>query len=236
MDKNKHEVITLNCPENMSGGIMVCGYNFGFSREDEANEMTGIQNEREEKSFFSDPSVNGTRFKNKLVTLIQSWGVPLQTDPCHASGFERSFFQTNWIMTQTRSITGAEKIDIETLVENSESILNLIERRAPRVILFVGSQLIEALNDIRIRGDVERILGARPGNAVHHVSDVPTTGRQFKVLIQQFPHTTVVSIPHVTGTQGLRDDYMEGFAPLMREILLEESVVEQKLELCPEGG
>lgn len=219
MKNHNHEVVTRDYPENLTGGIMVCGYNFGFSVEDESSELAGVCAEPEAKSFFSNASVNDTRFRNKLVSWMHSWGIPLETEESKATSFERSIWQTNWINTQTRTIAD-DKITVNSLVENSGSILELIEERKPRVILFTGSLLIEALNDIRIRDEVERILGDRPGNAEIHYSETPTTGTRFKVLTQMFPQAAVVSLPHATGSIGLADDYMAGFRQLMEKLLI----------------
>ena len=222
MPVKEHTVVTRDYPENLSRGIMICGYNYGFSREEEAREEAGIFNTSERKSFFSDQAVNKTPYRNKLVSLFHAWGIRLETEEGRESAFERSFFQTNWLSTQSRNISDEEKITVDTLVAGADGFLQLIAERKPRVILFVGRNLIEALNDIRIRDRVEQILGKRPGNAVVHYSESSTGGVRFKVLTQQFPNAVVVGIPHVTGTRGLTNDYMHGFGDLMRGIFLDQ--------------
>ena len=64
---NQHPVITADFPENMSGGIMICGYNFGFSSRDQKNEDCGVEATEPERSFFSDSHVNNTLFRNRLL-------------------------------------------------------------------------------------------------------------------------------------------------------------------------
>jgi len=205
-----HPVMTASFPENLDGGIMICGYNFGYSSEDEKNDQLGLTVDAETPSFFSDRTRNDTRFRNRLLTWLESWGKVLQVDTDKIGSFERSFFQTNWLDSQSSTIS-EDGISINKLVDGSEGILSLIESRRPRVILFTGSLMIEALNDIRIRKQVEALLGARPGNAIVHHSETATPGTKFKVLIQEFPKATVISIPHVTGAMGVSDEYMAGF-------------------------
>lgn len=215
-----HPVVTADYPENLSRGIMICGYNFGFSAADAEREEQGIMAAEQPSSFFSDSQVNDTLFRNRLVRWLNSWGPPLANDGKNVGAYERSFFQTNWLGTQTNTIAD-DGISIGKLVAESEGILSLIEVRKPRLIIFTGSQLIEALNDIKIREKVESILGPRPGNAQIHVSDARTTGSKFKLLEQQFPETAIVCIPHATGARGVSDEYMAGFRGIMQRLLLQ---------------
>lgn len=213
-----HPVLTASFPENLNGGIMICGYNFGYSSEDKENDQSGLTIDAEPPSFFSDRKRNDTRFRNRLLTWLKSWGKELQTETDKVGSFERSFFQTNWLDTQSSTIS-EDGISIKKLVDESEGILSLIESRRPRVILFTGSLMIEALNDTRIRKKVEALLGARPGNAIVHDSEVATSGPKFKVLMQEFPKATVISVPHVTGAMGVSDEYMAGFRRVMEPLL-----------------
>ncbi|MEQ9546361.1 MAG: hypothetical protein RIK85_10190 [Marinobacter sp.] len=214
----QHPVVTADYPENLSGGIMICGYNFGFSSQDQEDEEKGVTAQESAPSFFSDAKVNNTLFRNCLLAWLNNWGRPLETDATKIGGYERSFFQTNWLGTQTNTIAD-DGITINKLVAESDGILSLIESRKPRLILFTGSALIEALNDIRIRERVESILGTRPGNAEIFQSDVPVSGTKFKLLKQHFPEATIVSVPHATGARGLSDEYMTGFRDIMQGLL-----------------
>ncbi len=98
-----HPVITKDFPENLYCGIMVCGINFGFSRRDEEQEQSGTTHKKEAASFFSDKSVNDTRFRNIALKWLANWGLPFSYGPGNEQPFDRSFFQTNWLNTQTRS-------------------------------------------------------------------------------------------------------------------------------------
>lgn len=208
-----HRVITKDYPENLVGGIMICGINFGFSVADERREDEGVVSETEPLSFFSDRAVNNSRFRNRVLTWLSSWGLPFASSAGEEGAFERSIFQTNWLDTQTRSTTSDGAITLETLVQESASFLSLIQARQPSVIMLIGSYLIEALNDIRIRDRVVSILGARSGNAEIYRAELPDyRGTKFMLKAQRFGATQIVSLPHPQA-RGLSDEYVAALKP-----------------------
>lgn len=208
-----HRVITQDFQENLHGGIMVCGINFGYSLRDEALEQLGTPHEIEAASFFSDQQVNNTRFRNTALKWLKNWGLPFSHFPGNETAFDRSFFQTNWLNTQTRSVQSDEKITVSLMVKEACSILRLIEKRKPSVILFFGAQMIEALNDISIRAQVISILGERSGNAeIHRATLEGYQGTRFKLLTQTFGETLIISLPHPQAL-GITDEYMAALKP-----------------------
>lgn len=66
-----HHVITKDYPENLSGGIMVCGINFGYSAEEEALDAQGKTKAPEPLSFFSDETINNTRFRTRVLNVVR---------------------------------------------------------------------------------------------------------------------------------------------------------------------
>lgn len=208
-----HQVVTKNYPENQVGGIMLCGINFGYSAEDENHENAGTQSEPEPLSFFSDKAVNNTRFRNRILAWLSSWGLEFATIAGDEGAFERSFFQTNWLDTQTRSITSNGNITNETLVKEADSFLGMLETRKPSVIIFFGVQMINALNDERVRPRVISILGERSGNPQTYEGDLPNyQGTKFKLLAQKFGETQIISFPHPQA-QGITDEYVASLKP-----------------------
>lgn len=208
-----HPVVTKDFPENLSGGVMICGINFGYSSNDEVLEKSGILKETEAPSFFSDLSVNNTRFRNTVCKWLKNWGLPFSHEAEGETAFDRSFFQTNWINSQTRSVQSNEKITIKMMVKESNGVLSLIESRKPSVIIFFGVQMIQALNDINIRTRVVSALGERPGNGeIYQASLKHYKGTRFKLITQDFPKTLVLSLPH-PQTIGITDEYMAALKP-----------------------
>lgn len=217
-----HPVLTKDYPENDRGGIMVCGINFGLSKKEEALEKAGVIPDVEARSFFSDVTVNDTRFRNRLLTWMSSWGIRLATQPGAEGAFERSFFQTNWLATQTNSVTSDGVINTNVLVQEANGILNLLDQRCPSKIIFVGSKLIDAINDIRLRVHVESILGRRSGNAIiHKVTPSDVHKKHFRIYTQTFGNTRILCLPH-SQSRGLTDEYMAGFQPVISNFLLAE--------------
>lgn len=209
----KHLVITNDYPENHSGGFLICGINFGYSAKEENLESQGLAIAPEPLSFFSDQAVNKTRFRDRALRWLSGWGLTFATQSGQEGGFERSFFQTNWLNNQTRSITSDGPITVNTLVEESASFLQLLEQRRPSVIFFFGRDPMEALNDTRIRDRVVSILGERSGNAVPLTAEVPEQGgTKWKMLVQKFGETIIVGLPH-PQTRGVTDAYMAELKP-----------------------
>lgn len=210
---------------------MICGINFGYSKEDERQDFAGEAHEPEPLSFFSNKAVNNTRFRNRLLTWLDSWGICLATSFGNEGAFERSFFQTNWLATQTNSVTSEGAITVNMLVHEADGVLTLLQERKPTTIILVGAALIEALNDIKLRERVESILGARSGNAIIHRGTVlGKPSKQFKVLTQSFGSTQVISLPHVQSL-GLTDDYMASFRPII-QTMFRSSVVSRARQVA----
>lgn len=212
MNLSNHPVLTQSYPENLTDGVMVCGINFGYSSKDRAADAEGVEEKLDSPSFFADPTVNQTRFRNTLIKWLENWGVKFARTPAELTSNDKSYFQTNWINSQTTSINSDEKITNQTLIESVEPLLALVRERKPRAIVFVGNLLIEAFNDIRIREKVESVLGPRSGNAQIHKGTPQKLGaRAFKVLTQHFGTTTIICVPH-TATQGISYPYMASVA------------------------
>lgn len=212
----KHPVITKDYPENLLGGIMICGINFGYSKEDALAEARGEVPILNEPSFFSDRTVNNARFANRVITWLASWGFPLARERGKEGHLEKLYFQTNWLDTQTH--TAGDEGKVRHLVQHAEGILSLISTRQPRTIVFVGNNLIEALNDGSIRERVEGILGDWPGAATSHTGVGEPSKTQFRVRLQRYPATQIISLPH-PQTHGLSDAYMASFRGLLAPLL-----------------
>lgn len=213
MSSSMHRVVTKDYAENLCGGVMICGINFGYSDKDEAQENAGVFTESEPLSFFSDSAVNNTRFRKKVLNWLTGWGFEFVSQAGQEGVFERTFFQTNWLDTQTKSVDSNEPINHKLLVSESDGFLNLLECRKPSVVLFFGSMLIEVLNDIALRDRVVSILGQRSGNAEVFRAELPGyTGIQFKLLVQKFGETQIIGLPHPQA-RGVSDKYMAALKP-----------------------
>lgn len=218
MKVSQHQVITADYPENLTGGFMICGINFGISKEEENQISAGITPTLDVRSFFSDDSVNNTVFRKRVLKWLNSWGIKLESTIDKVGILERSFFQTNWLDTQTKSVTSDGVITRKTLINEAGSFLGLLEDRKPSVIFFFGSSLIEALNDLSIRDRVVSILGERSGNAKIFTADLSGySGKKFKMYTQKFGETQIISLPH-PNTRGVTDNYVQALKPSLHNI------------------
>ena len=59
---NELPVHSLIGPENRDGGLLLCGLNHGYSKNDELRDVAGINRADPHKSFFSDGEVNDYPF------------------------------------------------------------------------------------------------------------------------------------------------------------------------------
>jgi len=210
-EMGSHRVVTKDFPENLKNGIMICGINYGYSDKDETKDAQGSIQEAEPLSFFSDATVNNSRYRARILSWLASWGIHLETQPGKEGVLERSFWQTNWLDTQSRSISSHEKVDLNALVNDADSILDLIAQRQPSLIILIGTDLIEALNDIRLRERVETILGPRPGKATEiFAATTNSGGTRFKMRVQSFKNASIICLPH-TATIGLTNEQVASF-------------------------
>lgn len=203
-----NRVVTKSYPENLKGGFMVCGINYGYSIDDEKREGESVSVAVETPSFFSDGTVRKKdRFKNRVLKWLKGWGLELVDTPGRERAFERSFFQCNWLDSQTRSTNSDEEITDAMLANQADGFLNLLAERKPSVIFLFGAKLIEALNDARVRPRVIAILGERTAPKSYAADIEDYQGKKFSVRVQRFGETVIIASPH-PQTQGLSDAYM----------------------------
>lgn len=213
-------VHTLIGDENKEGGLLLCGLNHGYSKEDERQDAAGIDRSDPYKSFFSDKEVNDYKFRNKLVKWFSLWGHPLEGDKCLAGPFERSLVQTNWLQSCSRDMGGVNVY--QACIGESESFLRTCEILKPGAIFFFGKEMLPAFTSPELAERVESIFGTKLGATDWRQENVYQEGRllrRFKVGFQRYANLNVVSLPHATGAQGIADDYISAFRPKMSEVL-----------------
>jgi ribosomal protein S25 len=213
-------VHTLITDENKEGGLLLCGLNHGYSKEDERQDAAGVDRSDSHKSFFSDVNVNGYKFRNRIVTWFSLWGHPLVRLPEDAGPFERSIHQTNWLQTCSNNV---KDLNIEDeCIEDSDSFLQTCAILKPRVLFFFGKDLMWAFSSKRLSDKVESIFGEKIGKISWHQKDIYSNGKLCRRLRFGFLHyerLTVVVLPHATGAQGVSDDYIESFKPEMSAVI-----------------
>lgn len=213
-------VHTLIGRENRKGGLLLCGLNHGYSKNDERQDAAGIDRADKIKSFFSDGEVNNYPFRNRIVSWFSLWGFELVRRNEMAGAFERSIVQTNWLQSCTNSMRG---INVQQeCIKDNESFIHTCESLKPELLFFFGRELFWAFSSSALSERIESIFGKRCGETRWLQKNVFFNGksrRRFRFGFQQYKKLTVVVLPHATGAQGVANDYIEAFKPEMAETI-----------------
>lgn len=192
-------------------GIIICGLNWGGqeSRED-------IYYKQSEKSIFSH-SMYDWKFRNRLLKWFKMWGHRLETTDGNASFLEKSISYTNWLNTKSKNLKG---IDIlSELKNNTDSIINTINALSPKIIVFLSKQLIYALNEPTILDKLRDKLGNNKSfEEISLQKQFTENYKRFKIYRQVFDNCTIISLPHPSGSRGLKNEYIQLFREDMNTI------------------
>lgn len=217
---NELPVHTLIDLENREGGLLLCGLNHGYSKDDERKDTAGIDRSDPRKSFFSDGEVNDYPFRNRIVSWFLLWGYELARSNDKASAFDKSIVQTNWLQTCSNNMNGTNSY--QACIKDNESFLKTCEVLKPRLIFFFGRELFWAFASPVLSSKVESIFGNRVGEVIWLQKEVYFNGklrRRFRFGFQRYEKLMVVVLPHATGAQGVASDYIEAFKPEMTEVV-----------------
>ena len=196
------------------GGLMICGYEWGDSIQDQEADAQGKYQPADTDvacTFANKELQHGDRalkwrYDATIMKWFGIWGHPLNKS--NPSDFEKSVIQTNWCNTQNHSIGGNySKLNDNEHVKNFLYHVNYFE---PSVILFMGSELIKAFQNHETLDKFQLIMGKCTRPPV--IMQKPFTGRQFKVTFQSFEKCEVVCLPHPSSSHGLSNDYIKLFA------------------------
>jgi len=213
-------VHTLIGNENKNGGLLLCGLNHGYSKEDERQDNSGIERSDTHKSFFSDEAVNNYPFRNTIVKWFGLWGYELAGNNKNAGLFEKSIIQTNWLQTCSNNMDGINKQ--QACINDRDSFIETCSELKPRVIFFFSQEMLWAFNSNALSETVESIFGQKQGDTVCKQKTVLHNGkprRRLKFCFQRYERVVVISMPHATGAHGIADDYIEAFKVEMSEII-----------------
>ena len=203
---------------NDKNGLMICGYEYGFSKKDEKNITEEMVQNKDNVTFtfanktpFLGDYFWKIRYDNTIAKWFELWGHPLNRKGL-GGDFEKSIIQTNISDTQNNSVNDYNQIKSEIV-----NFLHHLEVLRPNVILFMGRQLTDYINNKETLPKIEEILGK--SLAPRRVIQRETEGTKFKVFFQNFEKCQTVCFPHASGSWGLSLDYMAQFKPEMDELL-----------------
>ncbi len=204
---------------NDKGGIMICGYEYGQGITD------GQVNHEEEarikeaaskiNTFFDKTSIYKSPYDRRICKWFEIFGHPLGEDQ-GKSNFDKTILQTNWCDSESQYVSDYQKFLSQ---ENINNFITRVEAYEPKIIFLMGSKLIKYLQNENVIKDFSRVFG-------RNTSPLKTlnkeySGKKFKISFQEFEKTTVISLPHPSGSRGLKDEYISLFAKEIGEILTE---------------
>lgn len=202
---------------NDKEGIMICGYEWGLPKEEiEKNKNSQTKIDFEAETTFSN-KINVHKknypYDERIIKWFKLWGHPLQRN--NNGKIEKCIVQTNWCNTQGNNM---KKISIhQKLLNCKDNFLFHIEKLHPKIIFFMGSKMIDVLNNQEIKKDFMRIMG-REIKPLQKLQK-PFNGRVFKIGFQSFEKCDVISLPHPSGSRGLSDEYIKLFKDEIKTIL-----------------
>lgn len=211
---------------NDKRGILICGYEWGFSQEDqrlfaEGNPAPFFDKEAE-TTFSNKTPAHGDRalawrYDNRIHRWFELWGHPLNREGLGGL-FEKCIVQTNWCSTEGHHIEGSyyEKLSDPVQVDN---FLFHVSELDPAVVLFMGSAMIDVLQNPSILARFSGIVGAET-NPLRKVQK-EFSGRRFRVGFQGFQRCSVVSLPHPSSSRGLSDAYIALFSKEIGNLISE---------------
>lgn len=199
-------------PENKANGLMIVGYEWGYSKKDQESDERGESepmNVEAEHTFATKHLCHGPkalkwRYDNKIIKWFSLWGHPLSRE--NPSAFERSMIQTNWCDTQNNSMNGVSYFHKLTAPDQIDNFIAHVDYFKPKIILFMGSKLIEILQHPPVLERFSTIAGStvKAPNFIKKEFD----GRRFRVGFQSFERCEVVCLPHPSSARSLNDDYI----------------------------
>lgn len=209
---------------NDKRGILICGYEWGFSKDDERQLAKGNQLpffDKDAQTTFSNKTpaygrrALAWRYDSRINRWFELWGHPLSREDL-GGAFEKSIVQSNWCNTMGHKIEGnyySKLLDPEQV----ENFFDHIAALEPTIILFMGSVMIDVLQQPQI---LQRFIDiAGPEISPLEKIQKNFSGRRFKIGFQRFSRCSVVSLPHPSSSRGLRDQYIGLFEKEIGELI-----------------
>lgn len=209
---------------NDKNGLMICGYEYGYSKKDKKHQTDEWEANKDKNAVYTFANKENSLgeyfwtipYDNRIAKWFELWGHSL--DRVDLGGdFEKSIVQTNWSNSQNNNMGGKYSWLLDE--ENIDNFIGQVELLKPSVILFMGSKLIDFLNNSKVLPRFENIVGNVVENRKFVQKD--SEGTRFKVHFQRFEKCQVVCFPHPSASRGLSLEYIAQFKPEMDKLLQE---------------
>lgn len=200
---------------NDKRGILICGYEFGFSKEDQrllSNEIPQFFDKNAEATFSNKTPIYGDRalawrYDKRIVRWFELWGHPLSRNGLGGQ-FEKCIVQTNWCDTQGHHIAENYYAKLSDPAQVDNFIFH-VKELDPSLILFMGSAIIDVLQTKAIMNKFIEVVGSEVSSLKKFQKEF--RGRKLKIGFQNFEKCNVVSLPHPSSARGLSNDYIQLF-------------------------
>lgn len=192
--------------EECTGGILICGINWGGNETDRLNEDSNY------KTFFSNENRYNWKFRNRILKWFELWEHKLVSKEKDIGKFEKSISYTNWLCIKSKNFDG--KSILHECVKNNQIFINTLEFLKPRLIFFMSNQLLEAFNSKECLPKAIELFGIKTKEKIYSQQDIIIERkklRRFKIGFQSFDKCDIISLPHPTGSRNLSDAYIESF-------------------------
>lgn len=200
---------------NEKRGILICGYEWGFSQEDQrlfAGEATPFFDKNAETTFSNKTPAHGDRalawrYDKRITKWFELWGHPLSREDLGGQ-FEKCIVQTNWCDTEGHHIAENYYAKLSDPAQVKNFIFH-VKELDPSLVLFMGSAMIDVLQSEAVMREFVGVVG-RQTSPLQKVQK-EFRGRRFRVGFQGFERCNVVSLPHPSSSRGLNNEYIQLF-------------------------
>lgn len=205
---------------NERGGLVICGYEWGYSAKDEELESDPERYAEMKEHLASIQTFHSKGWDSPYDRRIHKWfsmfGHPLGEGDGF-SDFDKCVLQTNWSDDQGNRVSDYEKFMSE---HNKANFLSIMREYRPSLLIFMGVLQIQYMQDPTIRDTIEEIFGPET-SPLRFTRKEEFEGKKFRVAFQSFENLSVIALPHPSGSIGLSDAYIGLYAQEIGEQIAE---------------
>ncbi|EQD37241.1 hypothetical protein B1A_17718, partial [mine drainage metagenome] len=133
---------------------------------------------------FTDKEHNSFRYSETLIEWFKVWGIEVDRSS-NPGPLERSFIQTNWCDSQSKSAAGISDDDYRRT-----ELFKLIKQYQPRAIVLTAVSLFPRFRARAAEAGIRELKD-------HEQYLLKTaTGKQFRAWLAEYDKTNVLAVPH----------------------------------------
>lgn len=220
---------------NDYGGVVICGYEWGYSAKDEALEQDPERYAVAKERLASIQTFNSKGWDSPYDRRIHKWfsmfGHPLGEEEGY-SDFDKCILQTNWCDDMGNQVSDYEKFLSDG---NRANFLGIMREFRPSLLLFMGIKQIEYIQDSQIKPVMEALFGPETVPLRFERKEA-FEGKKFRLAFQEFDNLSVIALPHPSGSMGLSDAYIQLYASEIGDQIAEFKRARNRSRVQPSGS